>query len=91
MARLYGISLELVQLATIIPVAVAAIIGSPGVPSGAVLMIAPVLLAAGVPAEGFGILLGVDTIPDMFRTTTNITANMTGAVTVHRLVNASDK
>ena len=88
-ARLYGVSLEFVQLATIIPVAVAATIGSPGVPSGAVLMIAPVLLAAGVPAEGFGILLGVDTIPDMFRTTTNITANMTGVVTVHRLVNAS--
>ena len=90
-ARLYGISLEFVQLATMIPVAVAATIGSPGVPSGAVLMIAPVLLAAGVPPEGFGILLGVDTIPDMFRTTTNITANMTGAVTTNRLVTAFNK
>jgi Na+/H+-dicarboxylate symporter len=74
-----------------IPVAVAATIGSPGVPSGAVLMIAPVLLAAGVPPEGFGILLGVDTIPDMFRTTTNITANMTGAVTMHRLATAFNR
>ncbi len=84
-ARLYGVSLEPMQLATMIPVAVAATVGSPGVPSGAVLMIAPVLLAAGVPAEGFGILLGVDTIPDMFRTTTNITANMTGAAIIDRL------
>jgi Na+/H+-dicarboxylate symporter len=90
-ARLYGVSLEFVQLATMIPVAVAATIGSPGVPSGAVLMIAPVLLAAGVPPEGFGILLGVDTIPDMFRTTTNITANMTGAVTMHRLATAFNR
>jgi Na+/H+-dicarboxylate symporter len=84
-ARLYGVSLEPMQLATMIPVAVAATVGSPGVPSGAVLMIAPVLLAAGVPAEGFAILLGVDTIPDMFRTTTNITANMTGAAIIDRL------
>lgn len=90
-ARLYGVSLEFVQLATMIPVAVAATLGSPGVPSGAVLMIAPVLLAAGVPAEGFGILLGVDTIPDMFRTTTNVTANMTGAAIVDRLTKLSAK
>ena len=83
-ARLYGVSLDLVQMATMIPVAVAATVGSPGVPSGSVLMIAPVLAAAGVPPEGFGLLLGVDTLPDMFRTTTNITANMTGAVVVDR-------
>ena len=84
-ARLYGVSLDLVQVATMIPVAVAATVGSPGVPSGSVLMIAPVLAAAGVPPEGFGLLLGVDTLPDMFLTTTNITANMTGAVVVDRL------
>lgn len=87
-ARLYGVSLEFVQIATMIPVAVAATLGSPGVPSGAVLMIAPVLIAAGVPPEGFGILLGVDTIPDMFRTTTNITADLSGAAVVNRLVKA---
>jgi Na+/H+-dicarboxylate symporter len=83
-ARLYGVSLDAGQMATMIPVAVAATVGSPGVPSGSVLMIAPVLAAAGVPPEGFGLLLGVDTLPDMFRTTTNITANMTGAVVVDR-------
>ena len=42
------------------------------------------LQAAGVPVEGMGILLGVDTIPDMFRTTTNVTADMAAAVTLSR-------
>jgi Na+/H+-dicarboxylate symporter len=40
----------------------------------------PVLLAAGIPAEGAGLLLAVDTIPDMFRTTTNVTGDMVAAV-----------
>ncbi|MEO7965449.1 MAG: cation:dicarboxylase symporter family transporter, partial [Gemmatimonadaceae bacterium] len=44
----------------------------------------PVLLAAGLPVEGMGILLGVDTIPDMFRTTTNITGDMAAAVVLAR-------
>ena len=34
--------------------------------------------------EGIGILLGVDTIPDMFRTTTNVTGHLTAAVIVAR-------
>ena len=44
----------------------------------------PVLMAAGVPVEGAGILLGVDTIPDMFRTTANVTGDMTAAVVLGR-------
>lgn len=37
----------------------------------------PVLMAAGLPLDGVGILLAVDTVPDMFRTTANITGAMT--------------
>jgi Na+/H+-dicarboxylate symporter len=37
-------------------------------------------MAAGVPVEGVGLLLGVDTIPDMFRTATNVTGDVTAAV-----------
>lgn len=44
----------------------------------------PVLMAAGIPVEGIGILLGADTIPDMFRTTTNVTGHMTAAVILAR-------
>ena len=35
---------------------------------------APVLTSANIPAAGIGVLLAVDTIPDMFRTTANVTA-----------------
>jgi Na+/H+-dicarboxylate symporter len=43
---------------------------------------APVLMAAGLPVEGIGILLGADTIPDMFRTTINVTGHMAVATAV---------
>jgi Na+/H+-dicarboxylate symporter len=63
-------------------VIVATSFGSPGIPSGGLLVIMPVLAAAGVPAEGVGILLAVDALPDMFRTTTNITADMAAVAIV---------
>ena len=56
----------------------------PGVPGGSIIVMVPVLMAAGIPVEGVGILLGADTIPDMFRTTTNVTGHMTAAVILAR-------
>lgn len=60
-----------------------AVIGSfsvPGIPGGTIIAIIPVLMSAGLPIEGAGILLGVDTFPDMFRTTANVTGDLTAAV-----------
>jgi Na+/H+-dicarboxylate symporter len=37
----------------------------------------------GLPVEGVGILIGIDTIPDMFRTTTNATGTMTVAAVLN--------
>lgn len=51
------------------------------VPSASVLTLAPALGAVGIPLDGLAVLLGVDRIPDMFRTATNVTGDM-AAVTV---------
>jgi len=51
-----------------------------GVPSGAAVVIAPVLTAAGLPLQAMGVLLAVDPIPNAFRTVANVTGMM--AVTV---------
>lgn len=80
LARLYGVDLDSAQLVTIGVTSVLLTFSIPGIPGGSVLIMAPVLLAVGVPIEGLGILLGVDTIPDMFRTTANMTGTMTAAV-----------
>lgn len=83
-AKLYGVELDAAQLATIGVTSVLTSFSVPGVPGGSILVMVPVLMAAGIPIEGIGILLGVDTIPDMFRTTTNVTGHMTAAVIVAR-------
>ncbi len=79
-AKLYGVAIDPAQLAAIAATTIVTTFSVPGIPGGTIIMMVPVLLAAGLPAEGVGLLLGVDTIPDMFRTTTNVTGDITAAV-----------
>jgi Na+/H+-dicarboxylate symporter len=83
-AKLYGVALGPPQLAAIAATTIVTTFSIPGIPGGSIIMIVPVLLAAGVPAEGVGLLLGVDTIPDMFRTTANVTGDVAAAVILSR-------
>jgi Na+/H+-dicarboxylate symporter len=79
-AKLYGVAIGPAQLAAIGVTTVVTTFSVPGIPGGSIIMMVPVLLAAGLPAEGVGLLLGVDTIPDMFRTLTNVTGDIAAAV-----------
>jgi Na+/H+-dicarboxylate symporter len=81
-AQLYGVSLGPAQLASVVLTAVATSFSVPGIPGGSIVIMAPVLMAAGLPVEGIGILLGADTIPDMFRTTANVTGHLAVAAAV---------
>jgi Na+/H+-dicarboxylate symporter len=82
--RLYGVSISPAQLATIVLTAVVTSFSIPGIPGGSIIAMAPVLASAGLPIEGIGILLGVDTIPDMFRTAANVTGQLAAATIVAR-------
>lgn len=84
LAKLYGIELGAAELLTIGVVNTVMSFTVPGVPGGSIIIMIPVLTAVGIPIEGIGILLGVDTIPDMFRTTTNVTGHMTASVILAR-------
>ena len=84
LARVYGIGISPAQLATLVVTAVATSFSIPGIPNGSIIAMVPVLTAVGLPVEGIGILFGVDTIPDMFRTTANVTGQLAAAVIVAR-------
>jgi Na+/H+-dicarboxylate symporter len=76
LARLYDIHLGAPQLASLFVAVIFTTFAVPGIPGGSILAMLPVLAAVNVPAEGVGILLAVDTIPDMFRTTANVTGSL---------------
>jgi proton glutamate symport protein len=73
LAKLYGVALHPIQLATIVVAVVATSLTAPGIPGGSIIVMAPVLASANIPVAGLGVLLAIDTIPDMFRTTANVT------------------
>ena len=50
-------------------------IGAAGIPSGSIIFMGMVLSSVGLPLEGIGIILGVDRVLDMVRTTINITGD----------------
>jgi Na+/H+-dicarboxylate symporter len=85
----YGIPLSLGALATVAFAAIFLAFATPGVPRGAFLMLTPLFLAIGLPAEGIGILIAVDAIPDLFATVLNVTGDMAATAIVARQVSAS--
>jgi proton glutamate symport protein len=80
----YGINLGLRELATVAFAAVFLAFAAPGVPRGAFIMLTPLLLAVGLPAEGVGILIAVDALPDVFATVLNVTGDLAAAAIVGR-------
>jgi len=84
LARLYGVAVSAPQLASIAFTTVLASFAVPGIPGGSVVAMVPVLAAANLPLDGIGILLAVDAIPDMFRTTENVTGSLTLAAIIAR-------
>lgn len=83
-ARLYGVDLTVAQIVTVIATVLLTSFSVPGIPNGSIIAMVPVLVAAGIPVEGIGILLSIDTIPDMLRTATNVTGHMTAAAILAR-------
>ena len=84
-ARLYGIEIPAAQILGIVLTAVVISFSIPGIPGGSILVMAPALASAGIPAAGLGILLALDTVPDMFRTMTNVSGDYAAAAVLSRL------
>jgi Na+/H+-dicarboxylate symporter len=84
LARLYGTTLSPAQLASVVFTVILSSFAVPGVPGGSIIAMVPVLAAVNLPIDGIGILLAVDTIPDMFRTTANVTGSLTLAAVLRK-------
>ena len=76
-AQIYGIDLGLAGQVTVVALALLTSIGVAGIPSASLVAIALILPAVGLPVEALAVVLVVDRVLDMCRTSVNVTSDLT--------------
>jgi Na+/H+-dicarboxylate symporter len=90
-AQFYGIDLSISQYLMVVVMVIMASIGTAGVPSVGLVLLAGVLAQVGLPEEGIALILGVDRLLDMIRTVVNITGDATVTTIVAKSENELDE
>jgi Na+/H+-dicarboxylate symporter len=83
-AQAYGIELSFATQFTIVLVALLTSIGVAGIPAASLVAISIILATIGLPAEAIGLILAVDRVLDMARTSVNVFSDSSGAVIIAR-------
>jgi Na+/H+-dicarboxylate symporter len=76
LAQVYGIDLNMASMALVVAMAVGASIGSPATPGVGIVILSMVLTTVGIPPSGIALIMGVDRILDMARTSINVTGDL---------------
>jgi len=82
LAQVFGLGLSLGQQVAVVVMSVITAVGAAGVPGGSIPLLVGVLAMFRVPPEGIAIVLGVDRILDMSRTTVNVLGDVCAAAWV---------
>ena len=90
-AQIAGMDLTLIQYVQVVLLAVITSIGTAAVPSAGTITLVIILQQFNLPLEAIGIILAVDRILDMIRTSVNITGDATVACVVARSENSFNK
>lgn len=88
LAQVFQVDLTLTNYVFVVTMAVAASIGSPATPGAGIVILSMVLEGVGIPAAGVALLLGVDRILDMCRTTINVLGDVVMCCVTDRLIPA---
>jgi len=90
-AQAYGITFSFHQYVLLILTATLGSIGAAGIPGGSIAMMGMVFTSVGLPLEGVAVILGIDRILDMMRTTVNITGDSVITMLVDKSEGTFDK
>lgn len=88
LAQVFGIDIGLAAITLIVVTAVGASIGAPGTPGVGIVVLASILSGIGVPEAGIVLILGVDRILDMARTSVNVAGDLVACVVMDRWIAA---
>lgn len=84
LTQIYGVDLSTTEIIMLLITTIGASIGTPGTPGVGLIVLATIITSIGVPAEGVALILGVDRLLDMCRTTVNVTGDLTACTVMDR-------
>lgn len=90
LTQVYGVDLGFWGLIAVIITTVGASIGTPSTPGVGIVILATILQGVGVPPSGIALIIGVDRILDMCRTTVNVTGDLVASVVMNRWLRGFD-
>ncbi|MGB1263626.1 MAG: dicarboxylate/amino acid:cation symporter [Cognaticolwellia sp.] len=86
LAQVFAIDIALNEIVLLAITTVGASIGSPSTPGVGIVILATVLASVGIPPEGIALILGVDRILDMCRTSVNVTGDLVAATVMEKII-----
>jgi len=86
LCQIFGVDLSMPETILLILTTIGASIGTPATPGVGIVVLATILSGIGVPPAGIGIILGVDRLLDMCRTTVNVTGDLTATAVMDRWI-----
>ena len=84
LAQVFGVDLTLGMMVIVMVMSVITAVGAAGVPGGSIPLLVGILVMFGIPAEGIALILGVDRILDMSRTTVNTIGDLSATAVIAR-------
>lgn len=84
LTQMFGIDLSISELIILATTTIGASIGSPSTPGVGIVILSSILYGLGVPESGIALLIGVDRILDMSRTSINVTGDLTACVIMNK-------
>ncbi len=89
LTQVYGVDLTSGEIVLLVVTTVGASIGSPSTPGVGIVILAAILQNIGIPPSGVALIIGVDRILDMCRTTINVTGDLTACVVMNNWLESS--
>lgn len=90
LAQVYQVDLSIGALVLIVMTAVGASIGSPATPGVGIVILAGILTSIGVPSSGIALIIGVDRLLDMSRTSVNVSGDLVAAIFAERIIQGKE-
>lgn len=86
LVQVYNIDLSIGQMAMVVLTAVGASVGAPASPGVGIVILAMILGSVGVPPSGIALIIGVDRLLDMCRTSVNVMGDLVACAVMNKMV-----